>query len=50
MGDSLCSEDLETGWKSGPPPYRLKLVNPPHHTHFEILRSKLGCGEFGGCK
>jgi NAD+ kinase len=32
-------------------PYHLKLVKSPHRTHFEILRSKLGWGEFGGaCK
>jgi len=32
-------------------PYHLHLVKSPHRTHFEILRSKLGWGEFGGaCK
>jgi len=31
-------------------PYHLKLVKSPHRTHFEILRTKLGWGEFGGCK
>jgi NAD+ kinase len=32
-------------------PYHLQLVKSPHRTHFEILRSKLGWGEFGGaCK
>jgi NAD+ kinase len=29
-------------------PYHLKLVKSPHRSHFEILRSKLGWGEFGG--
>jgi NAD+ kinase len=31
-------------------PYHLKLVKSPHRTHFEVLRTKLGWGEFGGCK
>jgi NAD kinase len=31
-------------------PYHLKLVKSPHRTHFEVLRGKLGWGEFGGCK
>ncbi len=28
-------------------PYHLKLVKSPYHSHFEILRTKLGWGELG---
>jgi NAD+ kinase len=31
-------------------PYGLKLVKSPYRSHFEILRAKLGWGEFGVCK
>jgi NAD+ kinase len=31
-------------------PYYLKLVRSPYHSHFEILRTKLGWGELGVCK
>jgi NAD+ kinase len=31
-------------------PYYLKLVKSPYRSHFEVLRTKLGWGEFGVCK
>jgi NAD+ kinase len=31
-------------------PYNLKLVKSPYRSHFEILRTKLGWGEFVVCK
>ncbi|MEJ2672850.1 MAG: NAD(+)/NADH kinase [Deltaproteobacteria bacterium] len=31
-------------------PNRLKLVKSPYHSHYEILRTKLGWGEFGVSK
>ncbi len=31
-----------------PAPYRIKLIKSPQRSYFEILRAKLGWGEFGG--
>ena len=31
-------------------PHHLKLVKSPHRSYFEILRTKLGWGELGGCR
>jgi NAD+ kinase len=31
-------------------PYRVKLIKSPQRSYFEILRAKLGWGEFGSIR
>ncbi len=47
--DGQVGRDMEPGdrLEIRRAPYHLKLVKSPYHSHFEILRTKLGWGELG---